>query len=998
MHEMTALIEARIRRTHAERIMPALYRSTAPLAGTRWTAPGEPVGFTEAAGKVFTPVSVGESWGKPWGTTWFRFSGEIPADWPTGSEVEAVIDLGFLATAPGFQAEGLVWSEEGQPIKGLHPRNRYVRMDGAPGQHVSFLVEAAANPDVGGDWTFEPTPLGDLTTAGVELLYRFDGARLGLLDAAVFGLERDWWTLEDLMMSLPADSTRRARILRALESAADTLDPRDVASTAASARDRLAPALAVAAGDDTHWIAATGHAHIDSAWLWPVRETIRKCARTFANVLELMDRYPDFVFAASSAQQYAWIKERYPELFERIRQQVALGRWVPVGGMWVEPDTNMTGGESIVRQFVMGKQFFMEEFGVETTEVWLPDSFGYSAALPQIALAAGSENFLTQKTSKNETDRIPHSTFWWEGIDGSRIFAHLPPVDTYHSDLSAADLRRAEGQNGERGLSDSSLVPFGYGDGGGGPTREMVEVARRKADLQGSQRVTLSRPDDFFARARAELHDPAVWSGELYLELHRGTYTSQARTKLGNRRCEHLLYEAELWATTAAVRTGEDYPTEALRACWRSVLLNQFHDILSGAGIAWVHQEAERDYSTVVASLEALIAASLAALGVSRKRASAPVAFNSSPFPVSGVPAMSAGRPAPAPAARGREEGSKFVLENAATTARFDARGHLLSLRDNATGRDALRPGEPGNVLELFEDTPSRFDAWDIDAAYQRVPPETGESASVRLDGDELEIIRVVGSSPVVQRARLLPETTGVEIETRVDWKESQKLLKLVFPFDIHAESTSSEIQFGHVDRPLHANTSWDAARFEISGHRWVRVEEPGFGVTVVNDRVYGRDVVRRGHLSGGVSTVVRESLLRSPLFPDPGADRGEHSFRHSIVVGSLLEGIAEGYRLNLRLREAAASTVDAIVVIEGLGVVIDVVKLAEDGSGDVIVRLHEARGSKGQARLVSSFPVTSAVRVDLLERPLQNQPTDPLGLDLRAFELVTLRLSRRPE
>ncbi|NLE97210.1 MAG: alpha-mannosidase, partial [Propionibacterium sp.] len=346
------------------------------------------------------------------------------------------------------------------------------------------------------------------------------------------------------------------------------------------ARAELAEVLSRPAAASAHELFAVGHAHIDSAWLWPVRETVRKVARTCSNVLDLMDQHDDFVFAASSAQQYAWIQEHRPELFERMRRRIREGRFVPVGGMWVESDTNLPGGEGLVRQFVHGTRYFREQFDVDTSIVWLPDSFGYTAALPQIMAQAGARWFLTQKLSWNETNRVPHHTFLWEGLDGTRIFTHFPPADTYGSDVGMADLARAEGQFAEKAGATSSLLPFGYGDGGGGPTREMLARARRSADLEGSPKVRLASPEQFFAHAEEEYPEPPVWSGELYLEFHRGTYTSQARTKRGNRRSEALLREAELWASTAALRVGAPYPYEELRRLWETVLLLQFHDIL----------------------------------------------------------------------------------------------------------------------------------------------------------------------------------------------------------------------------------------------------------------------------------------------------------------------------------------------------------------------------------------------------------------------------------
>lgn len=997
MHDSAAASEGRVQRTYRERILPATYRLKLPLSVTAWSVTGDSVPLAAVLGLPFEPLNVGEAWGPPWGTTWMRVAGTVPADW-SDDHLEIIVDLGFLPSQPGFQAEGLVWGVDGTIIKALHPRNTYVPLDASPGAPFEVYVEAASNPDVGADWTYRPTPLGDPATAGSDPMYRFGGAWLAQRDLQVSALERDWWTLQDLVGVLPAAAARRAALLRALERASDVLDPDDVPGTAEAARAELSAVVGSPAAATSHRIAATGHAHIDCAWLWPVRETIRKCARTFSNVLHLMEEYPDFVFAASSAQQYAWVQQQYPDLFDRIRHRVAEGRWVPVGGMWVEADTNMPGGEAMVRQFVLGKGYFLREFDVETSEVWLPDSFGFSAGLPQIMAAAGQRFFLTQKASWNETNQMPHHSFLWEGIDGTRIFTHFPPVDTYNSSLSAQELDRAERQHAERGLSDASLVPFGWGDGGGGPTREMIEVGLRKHDLEGSPRVSFQRPDRFFEQVSAELAEPAVWSGEIYLEAHRGTYTSQARTKLGNRRCEHLLRQAELWASTAAVRAGAPYPAQALRHAWETVLLQQFHDILPGSSIAWVHHEAERRYESVADTLRGLIKESLTALADADPKGASSVGFNASPFTVAGVPALGACAPAPAPAAQStasRTEQS-FTLESKHIRATFDPEGNLRSLVDLALGREALATGMPSNELQLFRDIPNRWDAWDIDAAYERTPLPTQQPGTVRLGGDnQLVIERRVGSSPVVQKAQLAAGGTVLEIETVVDWQERQKLLKLAFAIDVHADQVLSETQFGHVRRPLHQNTSWEVAQFETAGHRWVHVAEPGFGVTVANDRVYGRDVTRRSRAGGGTCVVVRESLLRAPTFPDPEADRGTHTFRHSIVLGTLTDGIAEGYRLNLPLTPHIAAPVEPLVAITGDGVLIECVKLAEDDSGDVVVRLYEALGRQAKARLAPGFPVVEAVRTDLLERAHAVQPPDALGLDLRAFELVTLRLRR---
>ncbi|MBA3906210.1 MAG: alpha-mannosidase, partial [Pseudonocardiales bacterium] len=655
MHDDSGLVLPRVARFVRERLTPALHRASVPAEVTAWRAPSEPVPFAEAVAQEYLPFARGEAWGRPWSTVWFHVTGSVPAEW---SDAELVVDLGFTGSSPGFQAEGTVYSADGVVLGGLEPRRRAVPLVGvgrglqqgdtaATGSEechpaatpVDLYVEAAANPDVGGGWTWAPTPLGDAATAGDGLLYRLNRVDLANLDVDVWALAQDIWTLSGLVEALPGDLPRRAEVLRALEQAVDAVDPDDVAATAAAGRAALADVQTKPAYASAHRVYAVGHAHIDSAWLWPVRETVRKVTRTFANALQLMDHDDGFVFAASSAQQYAWMRDHQPELFARIRKRAAEGRFVPVGGMWVESDTNMPGGEAMARQFVLGAGFFRDELGVESDGVWLPDSFGYSAALPQIAAAAGRRWFLTQKISWNETNRFPHHTFAWEGIDGTRILTHFPPVDTYNAELTGAELARAQRQFAEKGRANTSLVPFGWGDGGGGPTREMLAAAHRTRDLEGSPTVRLARPSEFFAAAGAEYPAPPVWSGELYLEYHRGTYTTQARTKRGNRRSEHLLREAELWSTAATVRTGVPYPVETLRSCWETVLLQQFHDILPGTSIAWVHRQAEREYARVAEDLEALIAEALATLTGPGDRE---IAANAGPYAVDGVPGLGA--------------------------------------------------------------------------------------------------------------------------------------------------------------------------------------------------------------------------------------------------------------------------------------------------------------------------------------------------------------------
>ncbi|MFD3472066.1 alpha-mannosidase [Streptomyces sp. NPDC058682] len=1006
MHDDRSITEHRLRRVLKERVKPAVRSRAVPLTVERWEAPGEPVPVAEGLAAHYEPCAIGDPWGPAWGTTWFKVTGTVPADW-AGRTVEAVLDLGFDRMMPGFQCEGLVHRADGGEVKALNPYNDWVRVaDRAEGgEHVEWYVEAASNPVlVDHAATYE----GDLPTSGDQPLYRLARMELTVFETEVWELVQDLEVLYDLMTQLDTADARRHEVLRALGAALDALDLGDVPGTAAAARGCLARVLAAPANASAHRISAVGHAHIDSAWLWPLRETVRKVARTASNMVNLMDQHPEFVFAMSQAQQLDWIKTYRPELFERVKKKIADGQFVPVGGMWVESDTNMVGGEAMARQFLYGKKFFLDEFGIETQNVWLPDSFGYTAAMPQIVRLSGSQWFLTQKISWSQVNRFPHHTFWWEGIDGTRVFTHFPPVDTYNSDLGGAQLAHAARNYREKGHGSRSLVPFGWGDGGGGPTREHLARARRQRDLEGSPRVRIERPDAFFERARAEYEDAPVWAGELYLELHRGTYTSQAKTKQGNRRSESLLREAELWTATAAVRVaGYAYPYEDLERIWKTVLLHQFHDILPGSSIAWVHREARETYAAVREELQGITLAAQQALA---GQGAEQLVFNCAPHTRRGVPAGGAGRPTEAgePVTVEERHGGGHILANGRLLVEIDGRGLIVSVYDLEARRETVAPGTAANLLQIHPDFPNMWDAWDIDAFYRNRVTDLVELDRLEVTGSgprsaTVRVTRSFGRSGAVQQITLRAGAKTVDLVTEVDWHETEKFLKAAFPLDVKAERTASETQFGHVYRATHTNTSWEAAKFEICAHRWIHAEEPGWGVALLNDSTYGHDVTRDVRADGGQTTTVRLSLLRAPRYPDPETDQGSHTLGFSLAPGAGIgDAVREGHALNLPERVVCgAGPVAPLVAVDEDAVVVEAVKLAEDRSGDVVVRLYESRGGRARATLTAGFPITDAVESDLLERPLAGSavgvptPEGRIPLTLRPFQIVTVRLHR---
>ena len=1025
MHDDTVLLERRIRRELTERVLPAMYSASVPMQVHAWDTPAEPVSYAEAMAAMATharPFTIGDKWSRPWGTTWFSCTADVPSGW-AGAQLEAVIDLGFHPDAAGFQSEGLVWAPGadglGDPVQGIHPRRVGLPLPHAPAGPLEVVVEAASNPAfpmVGTRYGH----FGSLATAGDKPLYVLRQASLALRDDDVFHLLLDVEVLLGLMAALPATDKRRQRLLRELAAAFDALDLYDVAGTAIAARQLLQPALAMPARAGAHQVVAVGHAHIDSAWLWPIRETVRKCARTFASATRMMDAYPEYRFVCSQAAQYDWMERQYPPLFERIRERVATGQWQPVGAMWVEADMNLPSGESLARQLVYGQRYFESRFGKRCDEVWIPDVFGYPASLPQIFRAAGCDRFVTQKLSWNKQNRFPHSTFQWQGLDGSQVLTHFPPVDTYNATVIGEELVFSEQNFKDHAWSDWSLMPYGHGNGGGGPTREMIERARRFADLDGAPHVVAGTTDEFFAHVEAEIAAGApvpVWNGELYFEMHRGTLTSQAKTKVGNRRCEGLLREAELWWAT-----GGSVPPEVageLEELWKEVLLQQFHDIIPGSSITWVYEDSEAAHGRVAARLEELIAQAL-----SRITGDVPSLANASGNDRCEVVASSAPPAGDGPrqvlhdgtiafvadapglgvvgVAAGQVEDHVAVTEhsftNASVAVSWDLDGTITSIIDLRAGRELLPVGRKV-TLELAPDHPVEYDAWDVEEWTRGRGAALGGVQSVEIiDAGPLvatlEVRRSFGRSSVVQRITMRAGSPRLDLVFDIDWQEDEKLLSLMVPLDVHTREAACDIQFGHVMRPTHASNSWDAAKFEVCAHRYVDLSEPGFGVAVLNDGRYGH-----GLHDGGI----RVSLLRAAKYPDPVQDHGRHRVTISVLPHGpgLYDVLHEAEALNNPLRivpAGAGRETEPIVSIDHPGVQVSAVKRADDGSGDLIVRLYEACGARTSCTVAMPTCITGAARCNLLEEPQQGFEVGDgiVALTLKPFQLVTLRLTTR--
>jgi alpha-mannosidase len=976
-------------------------RARAPVSG--WTCDG-------------APIAIGAPWPGLEGVRRFAAHAEAPRDWPL-EETRFALDLGgeslvTLIYADGRESFGLDPYHQEFPL-----RDRAFDIEAESVARAPFgqPVRAPTLARVDFIWMDPPVEaLHRLLTQIVEAAATLERDEVvpHLLDAGEAALVALDWP------SLTADYVARIAPIHQMQTVwrlppvspdppgLDAAQRASVAAAEAALRARLRDLQREYPPRGR--IALTGHAHIDLAWLWPYDETRRKLRRTFHTALGLIARSPDFVFNQSTAQYYAETERDDPALFAAIRARVAEGRWEPIGGMWVEPDTNMPTGESLVRQLLYGQRYFERTFGARARVCWLPDCFGFSPALPQLLRQADIDSFFTIKVNWSETNRFPHDLFWWEGLDGSRVLAHTfdNPLAGYNGfvrpDGTAPTWRnyRQKDRHGE------TLLAVGYGDGGGGVTPDMIEREVQLRDFPALPAARWSRVDAFFARAHetAAQKTLPVWSGEIYLELHRATLTSQSGVKRKHRRAERGLIAAETLASLAALLGGAE--PASLEPLWRIVLKNEFHDILPGSSIREVYEDAERELDGVIAAageaqqvaLHALAARAPAGEGEAvlivnpslderAIEADLPEGFVSTgetipPLCVR-VLRRAALQPGPGLKVAGR------VLENAHLRAELGPDGTIASLVHKASAREALEGR--GNQLWVYaQDKPRNWDAWDVDEDYERSGEEIAalESLEIAASGPHYASLRVTRRwrhSRVVQEIGLSAAGRRLDIRTHLDWRDRRALLRSLTPARIRARHAVAECAFGVIERPTHENTSWEAAAFEWVAHRFVDLAEPGFGLALLNDAKYGHSV--RGNVLG-------LSLVRAPIYPDPLADEGEQRFTYALMphAGPRRESVrAEAEALNQPLLALPVSGVAEGVLrplsVEGVAVALAGLKGAEDGDG-LVLRVYEPAGARGQAR--PALPDGWAAEpIDLLERPVEART------EIAPFEVRSWRLKR---
>lgn len=982
-----------------------------------------------------------------WGGTddkhfWFRTSVTVPQEFEG-----QVLALDIYAFEEGWDAVNpqFILYVNGEHIQGLDINHREVILTN--NAKAGEVYEIDLHSYTGRTWDKRLTLNASLVT--IDLAAR----------DLYFNLQVPVWSCE----KIDEDDKKRIDMLLVLNDAINLLDLRKVFSKEYNESIKKANKFLEVefyeklCGHEDYVATCVGHTHIDVAWWWTVAQTREKVGRSFSTVLKLMDQYPEYIFMSSQPQLYKFIKEDYPDIYEKIKEKVKEGVWEPEGAMWLEADCNVTSGESLIRQILHGKRFFKEEFNVENEVLWLPDVFGYSAALPQILKKSNVNYFMTTKIAWNQFNKMPYDTFMWKGIDGTEILTHFitttdPNQDkkchftTYNGILHPGSIKGAWDRYQQKEINDDVLVCYGYGDGGGGVSYEMLETGRRMAKgIPGMPKVKLGNSLDYFKKLEKKVEGNKRlprWVGELYLEYHRGTYTSMARNKRDNRISEQL-YESTEKVNSLAMLLGKEYPAENINKNWENILLNQFHDILPGTSIKKVYDVTDEDYKRIIGSGKEMLADGInyIAENISLKNKSV-VVFNTLGFDRDDIvefevpsdinmPAVldgneeiecqliddgkaiffAKGIPANGHKAFEIIEATKSsstnltieknYIENKFFDIKINEEGNITSIIDKKSNREVLKEGQTANVLQAFEDKPMDYDNWDIDIYYdekmwlvndvQHI--EVIERGNVR---STLEIKRKFQDSTIIQKVYIYNDIPRIDFDTNIDWKESQVLLKAAFPVDINSNEATYEIQYGNVKRPTHRNTSWDEARFEVCGHKWVDLSEGNYGVSLMNNSKYGHDI-----LDG----VMRLTLLKSGILPNTTSDQEVHNFIYSIYphTGDYKDAgtVKMAYNLNVPLyskveeaHEGSLESKSSLVKVDKDNVIIEVIKKAED-SDELVIRMYECHNMRTNVTLEMISEIESVKECNLMETDISELSKDgnKVSFEMKPFEILTLKV-----
>lgn len=932
----------------------------------------EPLPFDRKTEGVKRAISLGETWGDLFDCGWFHFTGTVPQNTAI-EDLVARIDL---------SGEGLMFDRQGTPVIGLTNAHclfdpywgtsakreiplKYCTEDG---QTVDFWVDAGCNDIVGG-----------YADSGKIMMAEIDEVK-----ETAIGLYYDFEVLLDLYHTMDANSARARRLFEIMKTAVSVLDTY-ADDELREAREILLPALTAQNGFAPVTLTAVGHAHLDLAWLWPERETVRKGARTFSTALRMMERYPEYSFGASQAILYQWIKDRYPGLYAQIKQKITEGRWDIQGAMWVESDTNLSCGEALIRQILYGKAFFFEEFGKDIRVLWLPDAFGYTAALPQIMKKCGVPYFFTNKLSMN-ANRLPHHTFHWQGIDGSKVLVHMTPADDYASKVMPSQLKYTQDSYRDADVSGEALLLFGRSDGGGGAGREHLERLIRLKNMDQLPPVKTGRVQEFFEQLEKNADHFATWSGELYFENHQGTYTTQAKVKQQNRRAETAVRNCEILCTIAEREAGVPYPKDDLERLWKRILFLQFHDILPGSAIKRVYDEAETEYEQILSELEQITRQAARSLNCA--------SLNMTSLPFDGWirkdGAWYRGTAAPfGSVVLDRTQETIDAFENEFLSVKFGEDGRIRSIYDKEARREILKEGTVGNDLTVY---PDDADAWELPVGY-RQKKRTAMQLFRReflFDGPEA-ICRSeyrYGNSVLKQDMILQKGKREIRFVTEVDWRETGKMLRTGFDINVVGTEAVCGIQFGQLARPTHANTSWDQEKFEVCAPRYVDLSENGYGVAMISKEKFGY-CVQNNRLD--------LCLLRSSSWPGKQADQGLHRFAYTLYphTGNTQEGNVQKIAEQINRPPVffgGENAYECFLSVEKQNVLVETVKRAEGGKG-YVMRLYES-GGKDTETTVFIKNMKRCALCDMLENPEKELAVrdEKVSVRFTPYEILTLR------
>lgn len=990
-------------------------------------------------------IKVGETWKGRDLYLWMQKVVDIPSNWEKKTVV-GIFDFGETGAGNNSGFESLFYINN-KPYQGVDSNHKEVFLPkDINGTSMELIFRL---------WT-------GLEGGGIprEQEHRINRAQLAWLDEKVDDLFYNASVILETIGELDEYSPDKVHLKKILNNSFKLIDwaypgSEDFYNSLHEASDYLNKEIDKIDKHSVVNVTCIGHTHIDVAWLWRLKHTREKCARSFSTVLRLMERYPEYTFLQTQPQLYEYVKNDYPELYEAIKQKVKDGKWEVDGGMWLEADCNIPSGESLVRQILVGSRFIKEEFNKDVEYLWLPDVFGYSWALPQILKKSGIDMFMTTKISWNQYNRMPHDTFKWRGIDGSEILTHFITTPepwsqpgswfyTYNGRLTPKTVKGVWDAYTDKGITNDLLVSYGFGDGGGGVNREMLEYRKRLDKMPGLPNVKTGKASEYFRclKEKVEKTEEYVhtWDGELYLEYHRGTYTSQAYTKMMNRKLE-LLYRETEWLSTVACLTNNDwslYANNEITKGWKTILRNQFHDIIPGSSITEVYEDAKQEYKEAE-DIALVIQNKLEDISINKDEHTWTIVNNSNwnrtesinikcdkdgsfydedgnrlehqrnkdeyTVEIKNIPALGYKRIILKVDDVQDDNNSVFeYCDGKISTPKYDIEwnqyGQLTSIYDKENKREVLAKGERGNILQMFEDKPMAHEAWDIDIFYQEKMREVKDLQSVELIeiGNLKAVIRFkykYMNTTISQDMIVYANSNRIDFKTNVDWREKKQLLKVAFVVDIRSTMATYDVQFGNVKRPTHWNTSWDRARFESVAQQWVDLSERNYGVSLLNNCKYGHDIK---------DNVMRLTLLKSATHPDPVQDQGEQNFTYSLLPhsGDFIDGntVKHAYELNQPLRAIKGMLKSEVKTrlfkFNDANILVDAVKKAED-EDMIIIRFHDYSGSRQNVSIDSDYEITGWMETNLMEKPIENlRNENSINVVVNPYEIKTLMIKMK--